>query len=169
MFGLISLSAILVLVPAAAAGPRAADRAVPASLRAASPTVLRQQNTSTVDLVQVQLVLPKKVRVGKTFSVLDEVENQGESFAANSVTGFYLSLDDQFDEKDLLVGARRVPQLASQQAHNTVTPVTIKAPVPAGDYYLIALADARHDLEERYRSNNTRAAKVTVEPAKEKE
>lgn len=158
----IVLAAIPVMLPLLAPPPAAPGHAS----RAAA---LGQQNTSTVDLVQVQLVVPKKLRVGKTFTVMDEVENQGESFAANSVTGFYLSLDDEFDEKDLLVGARRVPQLQGRQAHNTVTPVTLKGAIPPGEYFLIALADARHDLEERYRSNNTRAAKVTVEPPKEKE
>ncbi len=143
--------------------------ATPATGALAAPALQQKDSMSTVDLVQVQLLLPKKVRVGKTFMVMDEVENQGESIAQNSVTGFFISQDDEFDEKDLLVGGRRVPALAGRQTSSTQTPVTIKAPVPPGDYYFIALADLRHDLEERYRNNNTRAAKVTVEAAKKKE
>jgi len=88
---------------------------------AASP---QSRVTSRVDLVQVQFVVPKKVTIGKTFRVLDEVENQGESLAFQTVTGFYLSADDVLDDADVVVGGRRVPQLGSSQTHSTATPVS---------------------------------------------
>jgi hypothetical protein len=159
----------IVLTAASALWPILGAAPAPNAAGAPAAAIQQKDNTSTVDLVQVQLLLPKKVRVGKTFTVMDEVENQGESVAQNSLTGYFLSQDDEFDEKDLLVGGRRVPALAGRQSNSTMTPVTIKAPVPPGDYYFIALADLRHDLEERYRNNNTRAAKVTVEAAKKKD
>jgi subtilase family serine protease len=127
------------------------------------------QNTARVDLVQVQLLVPKRVRIGKTVRVMDEVENQGDSLALETVTGFYLSEDDQWDEKDILVGGRRVPQLGSRQSHNTVTPVTIKPAVTPGNYHFLALADARHRLEERYRGNNVRSVAIIVLPAESKD
>lgn len=165
MLRIIAVAACFTLLPLlGGATPATGPVATPAA-----PVLQQKDSTSTVDLVQVQLLLPKKVRVGKTFMVMDEVENQGESIAQNSVTGFFLSQDDEFDAKDLLIGGRRVPALAGRQSSNTQSPVTIKAPVPPGDYYFIALADLRHDLEERYRNNNTRATKVTVEAAKKKE
>jgi len=122
-----------------------------------------QRSTSTVDLVQTQLVAPGKVTAGKTFVVTDEVENQGTSQAFQSVTGFYLSVNDSFEtDQDLLVAARRVPQLIPTQTSSTQTPITLKKEIPAGDYYLLAVADAKKDLEERTRGNNVRAVKITL-------
>jgi hypothetical protein len=134
-----------------------------AELRAAA-----QQKGGSVDLVQVELIVPKKIRVGKAFRVMDRLENQGQSVAFKTVTGFYLSEDDRWDEKDVLVGGRRAPQLAGQQSHETVTPVTLKPTVTSGNYYFLAVADATHVLEERYRDNNTRAVAVIVLPAEGK-
>jgi hypothetical protein len=132
------------------------------------PRARSQQKGGSVDLVQVELIVPKKVRVGKTFRVMDRLENQGQSVAFKTVTGFYLSEDDRWDEKDVLVGGRRAPQLAGQQSHETVTPVTLKPTVTSGNYYFLAVADATHILEERYRENNTRAVAILVMPAGEK-
>ncbi len=123
------------------------------------------QKSSRPDLVQVELLVPKKVRIGKAFRVVDRVENQGESAALNSVTYFYLSQDDQFDEKDILVGGRRVPQLGNERSHEQITPVTLKADVVPGNYYFLAVADALHQVEERYKDNNTRAVPILVLPA----
>lgn len=122
-----------------------------------------QSKTSTVDLAQIQLIAPAKVTAGKTFVVTDEVENQGTSQAFQSVTGFYLSVNDTWEnDQDLLVAARRVPQLVPTQTSSTQTPVTLKKEIPPGDYYLIAVADAKQDLEERTRGNNVRAIRITV-------
>jgi CARDB len=124
-----------------------------------------QQKGSRVDLVQVQLLVPKKVYIGKAFRVVDEVENQGESLAFPSITGFYVSQDDQWDEKDILVGGRRVPQLGKDQTHEQITPVTLKPEIVPGNCYFLALADAKHQLEERYRENNLRAVPILILPA----
>jgi len=139
-----------------------------ASARADAGLSLPQKATSLVDLVQVQLVLPGKVKISKTFTVLDELENAGESVAAATVTYFFLSDDDALDERDVVVGGRRAPQLGPRQSHSTVTPVTLKPDVKPGVYYLIALADAQRVLEERYRDNNTRAVRITVQPSDKK-
>jgi len=156
---------LLALVCAAAsAGPAPNPAPAHCDLRRALP----QKTTSLVDLVQVQFVLPGKVKIGKTFTVLDELENAGEAPAAATVTYFYLSEDDVLDEWDVAVGGRRAPQLGPRQTHSTVTPVTLKPDVKPGVYYLIALADAQRVLEERYRDNNTRAVRITVQPADKK-
>jgi hypothetical protein len=100
---------------------------------------------------------------------MDEVENQGTSMAFPTVTGFFLSEDKVADENDIPVGGRRVPRLGANQSHSTATPVTLKPTIKPGDYYFIAVADARHELEERSREDNTRAVRVTVLPAGERE
>ena len=124
----------------------------------------QQKNTSRVDLVQVQLIVPGKLKVGKVFQVLDEVENQGTMVAFESTTLFYLSKDDTLDEFDVIVGGRRVPQLGNSQSHSAHTPVTLKPGIEPGDYYFLAVADGKNELEERYKDNNVRAVKVKVLP-----
>lgn len=125
----------------------------------------QDSKTSTVDLVQTQLNLPGKVKIGKTFQVLDELENVGEFPAAASVTYYYLSKDNVLDPADVAIGGRRVPPLGPGRPHSAVSPVTLKPPVEPGVYYLIAAADAERAIEERYEQNNTRAVKITVQPA----
>ncbi len=127
-----------------------------------------QSVNSPIDLAQIQLLVPAKVTIGKLFRVTDEVENHGTEVASPTVTGFYLSKDDKLDDTDVAVGGRRVPRLGASQGHSTVTPVTLKPAIEPGEYYFLAVADARHELEERSRLDNVRAVKVTVLPAPEK-
>jgi len=128
-------------------------------------TPRQASKTSLVDLVQTQLNLPGKVKIGKKFQVRDELENTGEYLAPLSVTHFYLSLDDTYDSADLLVGGRRVPPLTPTQGSSAMSPVVLNEGVKPGVYYLIAVADGPREIEERYETNNTRAVKVTVQPA----
>ena len=125
-----------------------------------------QDRVSQVDLVQVQLNLPSKLTAGKSFIVLDEVENAGNDPSPRSMTGFCLSEDDVCDEKDLRLGARRVPPLQARQTNAFQTVIKLPADVPAGEYYLVAVADATNAVVERYKNNNTRATRTQVLPAK---
>ena len=75
--------------------------------------VASQVRMSPVDLVQTTLNAPGKIKVGKKFRVMDELESVGESSAAMSVTYFYLSKDDKVDAIDIVVAGRRVPPLRS--------------------------------------------------------
>lgn len=122
----------------------------------------QESKTSTVDLVQVQLIVPARITAGKTFIVVDELENAGEHPALDTLTGFCLSVDEVCDERDLRLGARRVPALKAQESHSMQTPIKMPANVPPGEYHLIAIADATRVLEERYRSNNVRAVRTRV-------
>ncbi len=125
-----------------------------------------QDRVSQVDLVQVQLNLPSKITAGKSFIVHDEVENAGNDPSPRSMTGFCLSADDVCDEKDLRLGARRVPPLQGRQANAFQTAIKLPADVPAGEYYLVAVADATNAVVERYKTNNTRATRTQVLAAK---
>ena len=120
--------------------------------------------TSTVDLVQTQLTVPAKVKAGKRFIVSDTVENAGETQAPTTITGFCLATDETCDPTDVKVAARRVPPLNAGASHSSESPLTIPASVAAGTYYLVVTANANNDVEERYRGNNVRSAKLVVEP-----
>jgi uncharacterized membrane protein len=118
---------------------------------------------STVDLVQIQVNAPAKITAGKRFIVSDTVENQGETQAPMTVTGFCLATDDTCDPTDLKIAARRVPALNPGASQSRESPLTIPASVAPGTYYLVVTANANNDVEERHRGNNVRAVKIIVE------
>lgn len=144
----------LVIVTCLAGGPAGAD-----------VFLARQSRNSPVDLVQTSLVVPGKVKIGKKFRILDELESVGDSSSGRSATYFYLSTDDVVDAEDLVVGARWVPPLGPGQTQQDYTSITLPDTVKPGKYHLIARANATNAFEERYVDNNTKATKVTVEPA----
>ncbi len=131
-------------------------------------SVAAQIRNSPVDLVQVTLSVPGKVKIGKKFQVMDEVESVGDAVATQSVTYFYLSKDDKVDESDLVVAGRRVNPVAPGQKNGDYTSITLKADVEPGDYYLIARANATGTVDERYVDNNAKATKFKVQPADQK-
>jgi hypothetical protein len=138
---------------------------LPTSARGESPRLPVETQKIHVDLVQIQLVLPGKVKIGKTFQVLDELENAGTEPAFQTTTLYFLSRDNKLDESDVIVGGRRAPQLGATQSHSATIPVTLKPTIEPGVYYFIAMADGKREIEERYKDNNTRAVKITVQPA----
>ena len=141
---------------------------VAVALPSGAAAVPQDHPDSRVDLVQIQLLVPAKVTLGKAFLIVDEVENQGTTMAFQTVTGFYLSLDDVLDDSDVVVAAWRVRQLGANQSDSTHTPVTLKLDIKPGDYYLLAVADAKKQIEERTRGNNIRAVRITILPAEPK-
>ncbi len=132
------------------------------------PAVAGQNQLSPVDLVQTTINAPGKVKIGKKFRIMDELESVGDSAAAVSVTYFYLSKDDKVDATDLVLAGRRVPPLPRGGVHQEYTAATIPATVEPGPYFLIVRANATRTVDERYLDNNTRATKITVEPAEVK-
>ncbi len=127
--------------------------------------ITAQVRMSPVDLVQTTLTAPGKIKIGKKVRIMDELESVGESTAAMSVTYFYLSKDDTIDATDIVVAARRVPPLPAGTTQQEFTTVVLPDTVEPGPHYLIALCNATKTVDERYLDNNTRATKVTVEPA----
>jgi subtilase family serine protease len=143
---------LAVVVALTAQVPQAAPRA-------------QYSKTSPVDLVQVGFNVPGKIKPGKEFRVMDEVESVGDQPVDRSVTGFFLSRDDVWNEGDLLLGGRRIPGLSPGRTHQDVTPLKLPGIIEPGPYYLLAVADFQRLVEERYENNNIRAVKVTVQPA----
>lgn len=138
----------------------------PVALSSATEGQVRQ---SPVDLVQTQLNVPGKVKIGKKFRVMDEVESVGDQAAGPTLTYFYLSKDDIIDSTDLVIAQRRSPQLSPGRMSYEPTPVVLPGTVEPGAYYLIARCNATRAVDERYWDNNTRAVKITVEPAEAKQ
>jgi hypothetical protein len=79
---------------------------------------------------------------GGSFSASDTVRNQGAVPASASTTRFYLSIDQQRDASDVLLGgSRSVPALGVGQSSSGNVTVTIPAGTALGTYYLVSCAD----------------------------
>jgi uncharacterized membrane protein len=127
-----------------------------------SHTRAQTSQDSPVDLVQVGLVVPAKLTVGKAFTVSDEVENAGRETSLDSVTGFFLSTDEAAHRTDVRLGAHRVPALQPGSRYSRESRLKVPPNVTPGTYYVIAFANADNGVEERYKTNNARAVKVEV-------
>lgn len=117
---------------------------------------------SPVDFVQVGLIVPAKLTVGKAFTISDEVENAGRETSIDSVTGFFLSTDDAAHRTDVRLGAHRVPALQPGGRYSRESRLKVPPNVTPGTYFVIAFANADNGVEERYKTNNARAVKVEV-------
>jgi subtilase family serine protease len=80
--------------------------------------------------------------------------NQGGGPVGPTVTKIYLSTNTTLDVSDTLVGSRVIPDLAAGASSIGSTTVTIPPNTPAGQYYLLAMADADGAAAEALETNN---------------
>jgi large repetitive protein len=107
------------------------------------------------DLSVLAPMVPGSAGPGVTISVTDTTRNQGGGEAGASTTSFYLSTNPYLDAGDVFLGSRSVPALAAGASSTGSTSVTIPAGTPAGQYYVIAVADGGQGVAESQEGNNT--------------
>ena len=126
------------------------------------------------DLVVSSLSAPTSVLTDTAFAVSNSVVNSG--LGANGITfdlGIYLSTDTTITTSDIRIGSRRIGWLEpvgspyaqpSESSDNTV--VTIPGDVPAGTYYVGAIADYKSKVVESNETNNARVGnQIQVGPS----
>ncbi len=118
------------------------------------------------DLRVTLLSAPATVASGGSVNVSDTVANQGGAAAGSSTTRYYLSTNISLDGADVLLAERAVPALAVNQSNAAVTPVPIPSGTAAGNYYLLAAADATIAVGESQETNNVtpESIQVTIVP-----
>jgi subtilase family serine protease len=99
---------------------------------------------------------------GGTLTIADTTRNGGGGNAAGSVTAFYLSPDSALDSADVRIGSRAVPALTAGISNASTTVLTLPAAVPAGSYYLFAVADETSEVAETFDNNNTRRVYIKI-------
>ncbi|MBI5739722.1 MAG: hypothetical protein HZA16_03285 [Nitrospirae bacterium] len=124
-----------------------------AELNAANNNFAKPINIGT-DFTVTALTAPSSTGAGATVSVTETTKNIGQGDAGVSTTSFYLSTDITYDAGDPLIGSRSVPVLASGATNTGSTLVTIPADTVAGEYYVIARANADGVVEEVSQTNN---------------
>ena len=105
---------------------------------------------------------PNKSAAGGTVNVVNTVTNQGGGGAGASTVRFYFSSNYTLDAGDIPIGERAVPALAAGQFNNATTPVQIPAGTAAGNYYLLAQADALGVVDESPETNNVTSVVIQV-------
>ena len=141
------------------------DEAILASVRL-EPPAEDQPAPEHPDYVAIDLLfedsghpLPDPVHSDSTIWIHATTKNAGEGSASNaSVTKFYLSPDQQITGvgNDIFVGGYSpVPALGSGKSYSKWVEIPLIGMVPAGDYYVGAIADTANHVEESDESNNT--------------
>jgi subtilase family serine protease len=114
------------------------------------------------DLTVSALSAPTSAAAGQSVTLTETTRNQGGATAEASQTRYYLSSNTTFDDADLALGSRAVAALAPGASSSASTPVLIPAQLAAGNWYLLAVADADGTVEETLETNNTRSRLIKI-------
>src|SRR5207253_9706066 len=126
-------------------------------------------NVAVPDLIVATVTAgPNPVATGGTLTIVSSIRSIGPSptVAPASTVRFFLSTDAALDSTDVVLGSRAVPSLTASMFSNASTMVTIPANTSAGDYFVIAVADALNQVTEHDETNNAAATMtpITVAP-----
>ena len=107
------------------------------------------------DLAVTALSGPSNIIRDTAFNVTTTVSNLVSTAAGSFRVGIYLSTDPTVTTGDILIGSRSIASLAGLSSNTAVTSVTVpSASVPAGTYYLGAIADDLGNVSESNENNN---------------
>ena len=119
------------------------------------------------DLVVKKLTLDvTTVSAGGAINVTDTTNNNQAAPTGASTTDFYLSTDKTFDGGDSLLNSRAIAPFATKGTSTGTTGLIIPALTAPGTYYIIAVADDGHVVDEgANEGNNIKVSKkITVTP-----
>lgn len=115
------------------------------------------------DLIITALSAPREGRRGQSMTASCRVKNRGNAPAGAFKLGLYLSKDRSARPgEDRLMGNFQVSKTAAGASTRTTVRVMIPADVPAGTYYLGAMADTGRTVPEGREDNNTLASKAGI-------
>lgn len=118
------------------------------------------------DLTITELSLSEPTSpLGGSVTVNATIRNLAANDALTSMLAFYISSDEVLDNVDVLLGTEETDILKAETSVNASVSVVIPSAMLAGDYYVIALADAEEVLDESDEGNNSLSTAIElVEP-----
>ncbi|UOQ72479.1 CARDB domain-containing protein [Hymenobacter cellulosilyticus] len=117
----------------------------------------------SIDLVIQQAYLNSTTTTGgTTISASHYVYNQGNTAAASSNVGYYLSTDATFSSNDVLLTSSTGGTLAAGNYSTRYPSLTIPTGTTAGNYYVLFVADYLNTVTETNENNNVASAALTV-------
>ncbi len=115
------------------------------------------------DLIVRSLSAPSSADAGTKIRVISRVKNKGKIKAKGSYTRFYLSRNKTVGKSDYYLGKAKVPSLKKKKSSKKKKSyLKISESVPAGRYYLIAMADGTKKNKERSEKNNYRKRRIVI-------
>ena len=116
-----------------------------------------------VDLViQSQTGSPLSIAAGATTSASCYVYNQGNSTAASSSVGYYLSTDAAWDGADVFLLSSPGGALGASSSSYRSGTLTIPGGTAVGAYYILFYADENHTVTESIETNNVASIPINV-------
>ena len=121
-------------------------------------------------IVSTMTVFPTTISLsgaaGPQVNVTETTRNQGAGTAIATTTKYHLSTNPTFDAAaDVVLASRAVPLLATGVSSvGPQTAVTIPPGTAAGNYYILAIADADNTVAESNENNNVIAKPLTITP-----
>ncbi len=103
-----------------------------------------------------------EVRAGETIKPQFTVENNGYTSPLNVAVDYYLSTDNNITMEDRLIRYGVNVSLTRDVPDSLVASVTIPSDVPSGDYFLGAIVDDHHVVDEYDESNNATYIAIRV-------
>jgi len=116
------------------------------------------------DYVITSLTGPSRAQRGTTIDVSEITKNLGAAGTVSTKTKIVLSTNRTVESSDRVLGFRIVPPLAVNDSDSASHSLLIPASVPAGPYYLIAVADADNAEVESIETNNLLTKQITIDP-----
>ncbi len=128
-----------------------------------APTCTTYSQAHTIDLaITSPAVLPGSAVAGSTVSVNATIANSGDTAAASSNVGYYLSADSNLDASDTYLSSSTGATLnAGGNAQKSKT-LTVPANTVPGTYYILYVADYSHLVAESDENNNVNNRPLTV-------
>jgi trimeric autotransporter adhesin len=99
---------------------------------------------------------------GTTFSANTVLSNSGNTFLSNVTVGYYLSTDSVFSIGDTYLSSNYVGYLYAGNSSYDYPNFLIPSGVPAGNYYVLAVADYSNLIPESDEENNVNVLSITV-------
>ncbi|MFD2721170.1 CARDB domain-containing protein [Hymenobacter monticola] len=122
-----------------------------------------QVTAPSIDLQISQFYLSgAPVSPGGTLSVSSSVFNAGNTGAASSNVGYYLSTNTILDASDVLLTSTTGGVLGSYQYTTSNGSVTIPTGTTAGNYFMLAVADPTNLVSETNENNNVAYYQFTI-------
>ncbi|EHR68926.1 CARDB domain-containing protein,subtilase family protease [Burkholderiales bacterium JOSHI_001] len=112
----------------------------------------------SVDLVMTAVAGPASAVTGQNVSFTGTLKNQGVAAAGEVVVGFYLSAGSGISPSDRLIASTKVASLAGGASVAVSATAALRTDLPAGSYYIGAIADPANLVAESNNANNARVA-----------
>ncbi|MDN4165647.1 CARDB domain-containing protein [Cytophagales bacterium LB-30] len=105
---------------------------------------------------------PGLIASGRKVTVHTLIDNNGAAESPNHKVYYFLSTDENLDDGDTSLGENLRHQLYPTEKDNLIDTLLIPESTAAGEYFILAKADAEELIEEQSEGNNVFAQSITV-------